>query len=344
MIGIFAYAASAPRMRVIKASLLEAQKLVELSRAETLDEIVRLLKETRYARRISSAAKLQEVSEGITRRHSEDLAKLSRVSASDAREIVALLLKLEELRAIFTVLSAYSRGGPQALSSIPAYRLTGSALEIRDHLASSREERRSPRALVKRALAVVKDELLRSALEEATRRVERTESLRVIEAMAALKIIEAILEAAERASTRLAPPPRELVGPLLDYIIVQMLADLWLFKELDKEVVELAAKVTRGRLSSAVKSLPAAESPLQLYQALLREHGLPAARLEDLPRADEHAYEQITRLIRSRARRVFASYPLTPSLGVAAFLLLLLEYRDLMMILASRLVGRRPFP
>jgi len=333
---------SAPRLRAFRSRLLSRQRIQDLARVEGLEELVRLLKDSRYAKYVSSASRLEELSSGITQCFLDDVEHLKRVCGGVAYTLINMLSCVDVVKTIFSIIRAIYFEGASGLKRIPSYRLYGEAKTVYDYLAQQAyedRERRSVRALVKRVADSIREPVIREALIQSVAKLESTEDPNVIEVATATLLAQRLLEAIPRDGIRLSVPIEKMVVPYIDYLVVQSQANLLLLKRVERALVEIALKAASPKVAEAISTSISTGSALVLYQALARAHGLPSVKLESESQADEIVYRGIFRRIRSDAELAFASYPFTPALGVAAYFLAYIEYRDLMSILALKLTG-----
>ncbi len=336
-------ASEVPRLYYLKGRLLSPQRLADLARSADLDELARLLRDTRYQECLHGAQGARGMADALTRCALRDKLFIHRIADPDARIVTGELLRAEDARNIVMIIKRYVVEGPRGIGELDEGTLHGESLELYRLLleqpVESREQQASAPLLLKRVSDSLADKALKRDLREAQKLYESEQDLGVVEAYVASRRLADVVSAASRVENRTGPSPRDIVCPYVDYLFAQMLANLFMHTRNPNVVANIAIPRATCRLKDVISAVLASASPLQLYQALQAKYRLPAKKFDNEADADETVGAQVAALVLQRARRAMLSYPFTPSLPIALYMAVEMELQALTRILSLKQLG-----
>ncbi len=341
--GAFDYASVAPRLFALKSRLIDKTKMQELAQAEDIGDFLKLLRDTRYSDHISNAKTMRDVAKGISRKYFEDAMLVLGFSKGSGREIISHMIRFEEGRTILITSKPLLEGDTSAAmelaSSLPPYKSLMQLSQNIEGLVSSQGESRV--SVLKRVVELVQDRVLRKWFEKGVKLYESEQKLALVEAALLTGMLSGINNILNKKLGSSNKELESLLCPLLDYEALRTISNLVKVvsnEHLISRVINetRACRIMPPDLSRAASS----GSFLPLYTMLSEAYGLGIGRVGSEEGADEKVFIGIRKLVKRRCEHQFASYPFTPALPVAGYLLLRLEYTDLMSLISRLLVSQ----
>lgn len=330
------YASIAPRIYAFKSQLLDDTRISELMRVSGIEDFVRLLKDTRYSSAIGNEQDIEKISILIEEKILEEKQFLESVSIAVAKQIIKYLNIIEEIKEIMAIVKTYLNEGPTGLERFTTRKFMPTTTKILSMLKEFTYDTRekSVQNIVKRVTEFIEDPEIKRTFSNALAEKDIQDNIALIEfrlvSMAFKKIIDIIKESKNYTGIDI----KEILCPYTDFIFVQMFTNLLMTtKNLQFGQADVLSRAT-CILAESLKTAISTNSTLPLYQSLVTRFDLPQVKRDNVGDLDEQVEVEILKKVKKKAQRAFLSYPFTPSLAVAAYLLLEIERRNLMRILA----------
>ncbi len=330
------YASIAPRIYAFKSQLLDDTRISELMRASGIEDFVRLLKDTRYSSAIGNEQDIEKISVLIEEKILEEKQFLETISISVAKQIVKYLNIIEEIKETMAIIRTYLNEGPTGLDRFTTRKFMPATSKILSMLKEFTYDTRekSVQNLVKRVTEFIEDPEIKRIFSNSLAEKDVQDNIALLEFRLVSTAFKKMMDIIKESKNYTGIDLKEILCPYMDFIFVQMFTNLLMTnKNLQLGQADTLSRAT-CTLSEGLKTAISTNSTLPLYQTLVARFGLPQIKRENVGDLDEQVEIEILKKVKKKAQRAFLSYPFTPSLAVAAYLMLEIERRNLMRILA----------